>query len=413
MAHHFLTDEVEQFVQGRALAKGHVVDLVAGFVRGEAGQQVGLHHVVDVAEVAAGLAVAVDEDGLFLQQAGEPLGDDGGVGAVGILTPAKDVEVAQAHGGEAVAAGEDVGVELVHILGHGIGRQGVADLVFHLGQLGGIAVGGGGRGVDEALHARIARGHQHVEVAGDVAAVGQDGIVDGARHGTQGGFMQHMIHTFAGLAAGIQIADVAFDEGEAAPGFGAHQGFHHVQVLLVTGEEVVQTHHGLPHLEQMFQQVGTDETGNAGHQPGGGFGTHFFAQLGIGAHIAFLIRGRGCPPGGPAFAAQTACFPCTLCRRRCQKTAPLPRQELFCRILPESRFFVHILSPPAGPLCLFSAARDAGIAREEPTKQGAGRTRPTRLPFPVRPGGDGLCPAGQTAPHHGAYPPDRWAKDMP
>ena len=110
--------------------------------------------------------------------------------------------------------------------------------------------------------------------------------------------MQHMIHTFAGLAAGIQIADVAFDEGEAAPGFGAHQGFHHVQVLLVTGEEVVQTHHGLPHLEQMFQQVGADETGNAGHQPGGGFGTHFFAQLGIGAHIAFLIRGRGCPPGG-------------------------------------------------------------------------------------------------------------------
>ena len=66
----------------------------------------------------------------------------------------------------------------------------------------------------------------------------------------------------------------------------------------VTGEEVVQTHHGLPHLEQMFQQVGADETGNAGHQPGGGFGTHFFAQLGIGGHIAFLIRGRGCPPGG-------------------------------------------------------------------------------------------------------------------
>ena len=97
MAHHFLADEVEQFVQGRALAKGHVVDLVAGFGRGEAGQQVGLHHVVDVAEVAAGLAVAVDEDGLFLQQAGEPLGDDGGIGAVGILTLAEDVEVTRAN----------------------------------------------------------------------------------------------------------------------------------------------------------------------------------------------------------------------------------------------------------------------------------------------------------------------------
>ena len=262
----------------------------------------------------------------------------------------------------------------------------MADLVFHLGQFGGIAVGGGGGGVHEALHARITRGHQHVEVTGDVAAVGQDGIVDRTRHGTQGGLMQHMVHAFASLAAGIQIADVAFDEGEAAPSFGAHQGLHHVQVLLVTGEEVVQAHHGLPHLEQMFQQVGADETGNAGHQPGGGFGTHLFAQLGIGAHIAFLIKGRSCPPGGrengrSRLRGTDGVLSLYAVPTPLSKDTPPPPAGAFLRILPESRFFVRGLPPPAGPLCLFSAARDAGIAREEPTTQETGQTWPARLPF--------------------------------
>ena len=175
-------DEIEEFVQGGALAEGHVVDLVAGLVLSEAGEEVGLHDVVDVAEVAAGLAVAVDVDGLATDEAGEPLGYDGRIGAEGILALAEDVEVAQAHGGEAVAAGKHVGIEFVDVLGHRVGREGMAYLVLDLGQLRGVAVGGGGGRVDEALHAGVAGGDDHVEEAVDVAAVGEEGIVDGARN---------------------------------------------------------------------------------------------------------------------------------------------------------------------------------------------------------------------------------------
>ena len=115
-------------VQRGAVADGDVVDLVArlgAFAGG--GQQVGLDGVGDVAEVAAGFAVAVDVDRLALEQRGSPLGDHGGVGAVGVLAGAEDVEVAQADGCEAVAAGEDVGVEFVDVLGDGVGAERLAD----------------------------------------------------------------------------------------------------------------------------------------------------------------------------------------------------------------------------------------------------------------------------------------------
>jgi len=56
-------------------------------------QQVGLHHVIDKPEVATDFAVAVGHvDELF--------GDDGGVGAVGVLAWAENVEVTLADDGQ-------------------------------------------------------------------------------------------------------------------------------------------------------------------------------------------------------------------------------------------------------------------------------------------------------------------------
>ena len=120
--------DFEQLVQRRAIADRDVVDLVDGVrILGGGGKQVGLDGVVDVAEVAAGFAVAVDIDRLVLDHAGDPLRDDRGIGAVGILAAAEDVEVAQADGLQAIAAAEHVGIQLVDQLGHRVGRQRLAD----------------------------------------------------------------------------------------------------------------------------------------------------------------------------------------------------------------------------------------------------------------------------------------------
>ena len=176
VADDFFADEREQLGERGPLAERHVVDLVPGRVVGAGGQQVGLHHVVDVAEVAGGFSVAVDVDRRALGERGEPQRDHGGVGSVRVLPLPEDVEVAQADGREAVAAREDFGVQLVHVLGHRVGGQRLADAILLLGQGGLVAVGGARSSVDEALRPGVARRHQHVEEAVDVAAVGQNGI---------------------------------------------------------------------------------------------------------------------------------------------------------------------------------------------------------------------------------------------
>ncbi len=124
-----VAQQAEQGVEGGAVADGDVVDLVARLgVFAGGGQQVGLYGVGDVAEVAAGFAVAIDVDGIALEQRGRPFGDHGGIGAVGVLPRAKDVEVAQADGGETVAAGKHVGIEFVDVFGDGVGAERLADV---------------------------------------------------------------------------------------------------------------------------------------------------------------------------------------------------------------------------------------------------------------------------------------------
>ena len=166
-----------QLVQRSAITHGHVVNLVHGLgvLRG-GGQQVGLHHVGNEAEVAAGFTIAVDIDGLTFDHAGDPLGDDGGIGPIGVLARAEDVEVAQAHALQVVGFAEDVCVQLVHILGYCIRRQRLTDGVFHFGQTGVVAIGAAAGGIDKAFDFGVSRGHQHVQETGDVRGIGGDWV---------------------------------------------------------------------------------------------------------------------------------------------------------------------------------------------------------------------------------------------
>ena len=67
VAAHLLPDQGKKFVQGGALPEGHVVDGVASVAFGETGQQIGLHDIVNIAEIPAGLTVAVWRNGSFVE----------------------------------------------------------------------------------------------------------------------------------------------------------------------------------------------------------------------------------------------------------------------------------------------------------------------------------------------------------
>lgn len=106
-----------QLIQRCALADGNVVDLIDSFlIFSGSCQQIDLSHVLDEAEVATGFSIAIYVDGLAFDHARNPLGDDGSIRTIGILTRAKDVEVAKADGAEAIGAGEHIGIEFVDIL---------------------------------------------------------------------------------------------------------------------------------------------------------------------------------------------------------------------------------------------------------------------------------------------------------
>lgn len=164
----------------------------------------------------------------------------------------------------------------------------MADVIFDLGQFRGIAVRGGGSRVDKALHLLIAGGEHHVQEAVDIAAVGEHGIVNGTRNGTESGLVQNVIHSPADLVAGVKIADVAFHKGEILPGFLADQGFHHVQILLITGEEVIEANDFLSEPEQTLDKIGTDKAGAARDEPAGRLFLHFRAQLFVFGHSYIL-----------------------------------------------------------------------------------------------------------------------------
>lgn len=79
--------------------------------------------------------------------------------------------------------------------------------------------------------------------------------------------MQHEVHALNGAVAGVQVANIAFHEGEARPLLGRDRCADFVQVALVAGGKVVQAGDGLVQLQQGLQQVRADEAGASGHEP--------------------------------------------------------------------------------------------------------------------------------------------------
>jgi hypothetical protein len=87
--------------------------------------------------------------------------------------------------------------------------------------------------------------------------------------------------------AGFQVADIAPDETEPLPGVCPDPALDLVKIVLVAGGKIIETHHPLPQIEQGFEQIGADEAGDAGHQPGGGLLPEMVPALLIRVHFVY------------------------------------------------------------------------------------------------------------------------------
>src|SRR5258705_10079339 len=114
---------MKELIQGHRFSAGDIVRLT-GCIRilYRRSEQVGLNDIRDIAEIACCLSISENPAPLAPEQARNPAGNHGGVGAGGSLTPPEDLSVAQAHRLEAVAHLQRLSVGLVTELWRGVQR---------------------------------------------------------------------------------------------------------------------------------------------------------------------------------------------------------------------------------------------------------------------------------------------------
>ena len=243
-------------IQRNARSGADVDDFSAGG-GGFAGQQISLHHVFDVGEVAGLLAIAVDQGFGIFQERGAEFREHAGIRRAGVLARAENVEVPKTDVLQSINTAEDVGVKLTHVFGYAVGRNGFGLHGFDFGQGGRFAVSGRGGGEHHAFHFGVARGDQHVEGALDIDLVGFQGIFHRAGNGSARGEMQHVIGFLHGAAYGFEVVDAALDEGNFVADLG--------EIFFLAGGEIVEDHHAFAAADEFFDGVGADKaraTGN-------------------------------------------------------------------------------------------------------------------------------------------------------
>ncbi len=197
----------------------------------------------------------MDHRRLARQQRLDELGHHAAVGVRGVLPRPEDVRVAHRRGREVVGLVEREAVVLARELRHRVGREQREVIVLVDGQITGIAVDRGGRGVDHALDLGRARGEQDVQRAADV---GLEVLarVAGRDHDVARRAVEHDLvpgHDGVDLRG---IADRALHELEAGRG----------QVLAAAGEQVVEHGDARPLADQARDQAAADEARATGDQ---------------------------------------------------------------------------------------------------------------------------------------------------
>jgi hypothetical protein len=101
---------------------------------------------------------------------------------------------------------------------------------------------------DDALDAGVAGGDQDVERGIDVGAMRFDGILHGARHRGNRRFVEDVVHALDGAFGIRRVGQIHFQE------LGAR-----LKIPAMTGDQAVGNAHGMPALQEGFDEVRSDE----------------------------------------------------------------------------------------------------------------------------------------------------------
>ncbi len=185
------------------------------------------------------------------------LGEDrnhAGVWRRWILPRAEDVEVPDRDRLEAVQRREQLHVLLAHQLLQRVRGERVRRHVLALRQRLGVAVGGRGTGVDDALHLGVARRDQHVQRGVDVRAIRGDRIFDRPWHRGNGRLVKDVIHALHRPPCDGEVREVAFEEVDAG---------YVRKIAAMSRNQAIGDTHAFAAACELFCEMGSDEAGSA------------------------------------------------------------------------------------------------------------------------------------------------------
>ena len=240
-------DEFGQVEDGHGLTGGDIE--VAGHVRGEGSMLESGGDVLDIDEVTG--LVAVAKDGERIPGAGgfQKSGDGGGVRPPGILAWTVDVEKAEGDAGKGGLGAEFFPRELGFRIG--AGRRGRGG--FRFGHGGFIAVHGAGTGEDKAFGSGLGGGRKDPAGSFHIDFMAAGGVGDGFGDTDQGGEMEDVGDSGAGLGQWGGIENGALKEGAVDAD----------KILHLAGGEVIEDGDGSPG-GKSANKVAADKTGASG-----------------------------------------------------------------------------------------------------------------------------------------------------
>eukprot|EP00747_Dinoflagellata_sp_TGD_P113342 gnl/TRDRNA2_/TRDRNA2_171684_c2_seq2.p2 gnl/TRDRNA2_/TRDRNA2_171684_c2~~gnl/TRDRNA2_/TRDRNA2_171684_c2_seq2.p2 ORF type:complete len:118 (+),score=9.61 gnl/TRDRNA2_/TRDRNA2_171684_c2_seq2:391-744(+) len=107
--------------------------------------------------------------------------------------------------------------------------------------------------IGEAIDPFILCCHQHIQETINVCFVSGNWIINRSWHRTQCRLMQYILHTCNRLSTRFQIANITFDKAKAFPLLTLNQTLHFIQIVLMSGSEVIQPDNGLIQFKESFQ----------------------------------------------------------------------------------------------------------------------------------------------------------------
>ena len=132
----------DKLVECSTLTKSRIIYLVDCFRIGcRHGPHIHLNDIINVREITAILAVAIDVGCLMRHEFLDKQRYDCGICAVGILTAPEDIKISQADVFSTVCAGKDVGIKFVDIFRNCLWRKRFANDILYFWQRRAVAIG--------------------------------------------------------------------------------------------------------------------------------------------------------------------------------------------------------------------------------------------------------------------------------